>query len=52
MNAVEILMLENQIIMMETIREMSEVTHMKMDKLLVQIKKSRELLTFYKGEKL
>lgn len=49
MNAVEILMLENQIIMMESIREMSEMTSTKMAELRIQIKKSRELLAFYKG---
>ena len=49
MNVVEILMLENQIIMMESIREISEITSTKMAELRIQIKKSRELLALYKG---
>jgi hypothetical protein len=48
MNAIEILMLENQIAMMQSIYEMSELSHSKMEELRKQIKKSKELLAFYK----
>ena len=48
MTAVEILMLENQILLMESIRQMNELTFSKMAELEMQIKKSRELLQFYK----
>lgn len=48
MNAIEILMLENQILMMHALYEMSELSHSKMEKLRQQIKKSKELLAFYK----
>jgi hypothetical protein len=49
MNALEILMLENQIIMMESIREMSELSSTKMAELRIQIMRSKELLTSYRG---
>lgn len=48
MTAVEILMLENQILLMESIRQMNELTFSKMAELKMQIQKSRELLQFYK----
>lgn len=48
MTAIEILMLENQILIMGSIREMNELTFSKMTELKMQIKKSRELLQFYK----
>ncbi len=49
MNAIEMLILENQIIMMESIREMSEMTQSKMEELRKQIKRSKDLLAFYKN---
>jgi hypothetical protein len=48
MTAIEILMLENQILIMESIREMNELSFSKMTELRMQIKKLRELLQFYK----
>jgi hypothetical protein len=48
MNAIEILMLENQIVMMQALYDMSELSHSKMEELRQQIKKSKELLAFYK----
>jgi hypothetical protein len=48
MNAIEILMLENQIVMMQSIYEISELPHSKMEELRQQIKKTKELLAFFK----
>jgi hypothetical protein len=48
MTSLEMLMLENQIAMMEALYDMSELSHSKMDELRKQIKKSKDLLAFYK----
>lgn len=48
MTTLEILMLENQITMMESLRELSELNYSKMQELRKQIKKSKDLLAFYK----
>jgi hypothetical protein len=48
MTQLEILMLENQIVTMQALYEMSELSHSKMEELRKQIKISRELLAFYK----
>jgi hypothetical protein len=47
MTQLEILVLENQIVTMQALYEMSELSHSKMEELRQQIKKSRELLAFY-----
>ena len=49
MNGIEMLMLENEIAMMQALYEMSELSHSKMEELRQQIKKSKELLAFYKN---
>ena len=49
MTHLETLMLENQITMMQALYEMSELSHWKMEELRQQIKKSKELLSFYKN---
>ena len=43
MTAVEILMLENQIVMMHTLYDISELSNSKKEELKQQIKKSKEL---------
>jgi len=48
MNRIEMLMLENQIVTMQALYEMSELSHLKMEELRQQIKKSKDLLSFYK----
>jgi hypothetical protein len=48
MTTLEMLMLENQIVTMQALFEMSELSHSKMEELRQQIKKSKELLVFYK----
>jgi len=48
MTHLEMLMLENQIVTMQALFEMSELSHSKMEELRQQIKKSKELLVFYK----
>jgi hypothetical protein len=48
MTHLEMLMLENQIVTMQALYEMSELSHSKMEELRQQIKKSKELLVFYK----
>ena len=49
MNSLEILVLENQITMMESMIDMNELSNYKKEELRKQIKKSRELLAFYKN---
>lgn len=49
MTPLETLMLENQIIMMQALYDMSELSHSKMEELRQQIKKSKDLLSFYKN---
>lgn len=49
MTQLETLMLENQIAMMQAIYDMSELSHSKMEELRQQIKKSKDLLSFYKN---
>ena len=49
MTQLEVLMLENQIAMMQAIYDMSELSHQKMEELRKQIKKSKDLLAFYKN---
>lgn len=48
MTHLEMLILENQITMMQALYEMSELSHSKMEELRKQIKKSKDLLAFYK----
>jgi hypothetical protein len=48
MTTLEMLMLENQIAMMESIYNMSELPHSKMEELRKQIKKSKERLALAK----
>jgi hypothetical protein len=48
MTTLEVLVLENQIVMMQAIYEMSELSHSKMEELRQQIKKSKDPLAFYK----
>jgi hypothetical protein len=48
MTTLEMLILENQIAMMESIYNMSELPYSKMEELRKQIKKSKDLLAFYK----
>jgi hypothetical protein len=48
MTQLEILVLENQIATMQALYEMSELSHSKMSELRQQIKKSKDLLAFYK----
>lgn len=48
MTPLETLMLENQIIMMQALYDMSELSHSKMEELRKQIKRSKDLLEFYK----
>jgi hypothetical protein len=48
MTQLEILVLENQIVMMQAMYEMSELSNSKMEELRKQIKKSKDLLAFYK----
>lgn len=49
MTTLETLMLENQIVTMHALYEMSELSHSKMEELRQQIKKSKDLLAFYKN---
>lgn len=48
MTQLEILVLENQIVMMQAMYEMSELPHSKMEELRKQIKKSKERLALTK----
>jgi hypothetical protein len=48
MNSLEILMLENQIALMESMIDLNELSNYRKEELRKQIKKSRELLAFYK----
>lgn len=48
MTTLETLMLENQIATMQALYEMNELSHSKMEELRQQIKKSKDLLAFYK----
>lgn len=48
MTPLETLMLENQIVTMQALYEMSELPHSKMEELRKQIKRSKDLLEFYK----
>ena len=49
MTTLEILVLENQIALMQALYDMSELSHSKMEELRQQIKKSKDLLAFYKN---
>lgn len=49
MTTLEILVLENQILTMQALYEMSELSHSKAEELRKQIKKSKDLLAFYKN---
>lgn len=49
MTPLETLMLENQITMMQAIYDMSELSNSKMEELRRQIKRSKDLLAFYKN---
>lgn len=48
MTPLETLVLENQITMMQALYDMSELSHSKMEELRKQIKRSKDLLEFYK----
>lgn len=49
MTPLETLMLENQITMMQALYDMSELSNSKMEELRKQIKRSKDLLAFYKN---
>lgn len=49
MTTLETLVLENQIALMQAIYDMSELSHQKMEELRIQIKRSKDLLAFYKN---
>jgi hypothetical protein len=49
MKSLEILVLENQIVLMESMINMNELSNYKKEELRKQIKKSRELLAFLKN---